>query len=367
MKFARSWELAESGALNERSLAFLKAELLCYGIKSKRIYHGRKGGAGPAGGRFLVMPDGDVLNIPMIGEFVSDSPFELKKHDGGWMLYRGRKPLLKAPLLPQPKFYNKKTSDGIPMKQIAKLHGKDCLATTLLSRCWRWRQGKRCKFCAIEVYEEDKPIIKKTGKQLTEVAVAAMREGIAGHMTITIGTTPEPGRGATLLADAVRAIKNTVDIPVEVHLEPPADLRYLDLLKESGVDTVGMHIETFDEGTREEVCPGKVEVSQEEYIKAWSHAVNIFGKAQVNSFLVVGLGESDKTVLDGVRTLAKLGVMAYVVPLRPIPGTPLSHWKPPEPRRLLRIYLGMGKIFAKYDISPQQVKSGCARCRACGL
>ncbi len=367
MKFARSRKSGKFRAFDEESVALLKAELLCYGAKSKRIYRGRKGGAGPAGGRSLVLPDRDVLNVPMMGEFIRDSPFDLKKHDGGWMLYRGRKPLPGVYLLPLPKFYRRKTSDGIPMKRIAKLHGKDCLATTLLSKCWRWGQGKGCKFCAIEVYEEDKPVIKKTGKQLADVAEAAMEEGVAGHMTITTGTTPEPDRGAIMLADAVRAIKNRVDIPIEVHLEPPADLQYLDLLKESGADTVGMHVETFDEGIRKEMCPGKAEVGQEEYIKAWSYAVNLFGKAQVNSFLMVGLGESDETVLGGVRTLAELGVVAYVVPLRPIPRTPLSHRKPPEPQRLFRIYLEMGKIFDEYGISPQHVKSGCARCRACGL
>lgn len=366
MKFARHRGSAEFGPLDEKSLALLKTELLCYGVRSHGIYRGRKGGAGPAGGRSLALPDGDVLNIPMQGEFIRVSPFELKEQDGGWMLYRGQKQLLGVSLLPLPKFYRKKTSDGIPMKRIAKLHGRDCLATTLLSKCWRWRQGKGCKFCAIEVYGEDEPTIRKTGKQLAEVAEAAMGEG-ARHMTITTGTTPKPDRGATVLANAVRAIKSRVEIPIEVHLEPPADLRYLDLLKESGADTVGMHIETFDEGIRKEVCPGKAEIGQAEYLKAWSHAVDRFGKAQVNSFLMVGLGGSDETVLGGVKTLAKLGVMPYVVPLRPIPRTPLSHRKPPEAKRLFRIYLEMGKIFGEFDISPEQVKSGCARCRACGL
>ena len=367
MRSEHPWKSSGSVAFDEQSLDFLRMELLCYGVRSKRIYRGRKGGAGPAGGRCFILPNGEVVDAPMIGEFIKDSPFELKKHDGRWTVYRERKPLEGISLLPLPKFYNKKTSDGIPMRKIAKLHGKDCLATTLLSRCLRWRQSKQCKFCAIEIYGERNPLIRKTGQQLAEVAMEAKGEGVAKHMTITTGTTLGPDRGAVLLADAVREIKERVDIPMHVHLEPPADLRYLDLLKKSGVDTVGMHIETFDEKIRKEICPGRVEVGQKEYKKAWSYAVDLFGRAQVSSWLFVGLGESDETVLNGVRTLTEMGVIAHVIPLRPIPGTPLGHWKPPEPQRLFRIQLEVRKIFSEYCISPKQVKSGCARCRACGI
>ena len=361
------WNSAGSEVFDDRSLAYLKAELLCYGVKSERIYRGRKGGAGPAGGRSIALPDGSVVETPMRGEFIRDSPFELKRQEQGWMLFKEGEPFVEVSLLPFPKFYRKKTSNGIPMHRIAKLHGKDCLATTLLSRCFRWRQGKQCKFCAIEIYGGDKPLVRKTGEQLAEVAKTAIEEGVAGHMTITTGTTASPDRGASLLADAVRKVKEKVDIPIEVHLEPPADLRYLNLLKKSGVDTLGMHIETFDEEIRNEVCPGKAEISREEYVKAWSHAVNLFGKAQVNSFLLVGLGESDEVILKGVRSLAKLGVIAHVLPFRPIAGTTLEYREPPEPKRLIRIYQEMGRIFTEHGISPQLVKSGCARCRACGL
>ena len=87
MRFEHPWKSSES-TFDEQSLDFLRMELLCYGVRSKRIYRGRKGGAGPAGGRCFILPNGDVVDAPMMGEFIKDSPFELKKHDGRWTVYR---------------------------------------------------------------------------------------------------------------------------------------------------------------------------------------------------------------------------------------------------------------------------------------
>lgn len=345
----------------------MKIELLCRGARTKGIYRGRRWGAGPSGGRCVMFQDGDVLNIPLRGRFVKKSPFELKGKDGRWEVYRSGKAMTSVSPIPLPRFYQKRTSDGIPMYKVAKLHGKDCLATTLLSTCWRWRQGKACKFCAIEIHGEKRPLIRKSGKQLAEAAKVAMEEGVAKHMTITTGTNPSPDRGAMMLAGVVEEIKGSVEIPIEVHLEPPEDLEVLDTLRGAGVDGVGIHLEFFDEKIRKEVCPGKAEIGREEYIKSWKEAVRTFGRLQVSSFLIVGLGESEQSVVGGIETLCKLGVVPHVVPFRPIPGTPLGDLDPPDPKRLVKIYEEMERMYKRYRISPRKVRSGCARCRACGI
>ena len=62
-------------------------------------------------------------------------------------------------------------------------------------------------------------------------------------------------------------------------------------LKEAGVDTVGIHIESFDFKILSQVAPAKAAMGLERYEKAWKMAVEIFGPNQVSSFLIVGLGE----------------------------------------------------------------------------
>ncbi|TDA29940.1 MAG: MSMEG_0568 family radical SAM protein, partial [Hadesarchaea archaeon] len=330
---------------------------------SRGTYRGRKGGVGPSGGRCMVFADGVVLNVPLRGNFVSRSPFELRE---GW-IWRGEERLVRVSLLPLPKFYRKKTSDGIPMHRVAKLHGRDCLATTLLSSCWRWAQGKACKFCAIQVYGEKDPLIRKTPEQLVEVAKAALEEGLVKHLLITTGTLATPDRGARVLAETVRKIREKVDLPTEVHLEPPEDPESLEELKEAGVDTVGMHLEFYDERVRRRVCPGKAEVPREQYFRRWREAVEIFGKWQVNSFLLIGLGESHMSLVEGVRAMLEMGVFPRPVPFRPTPGTPLGEVSPPKPSTLEKLLSEVEGEYRRAGALSAHIKSGCARCRACGL
>ncbi len=311
----------------------------------------------------MIFPDGVVLNVPFRGSFVSRSPFELRD---GWV-WKGKERLVEVSLIPFPRFYRRKTSNGIPMHRVAKLHGRDCLATTLLSSCWRWAQGKACRFCAIQVYGERDPLIRKTPEQLVEVARAAVEEGITKHLVITTGTLASPDRGARVLAETVRKVREKVDLPTEVHLEPPEDPESLEELKEAGVDTVGMHLEFYDERVRKEVCPGKAELPREEYFRRWEEAVEIFGKWQVNSFLLVGLGESDQSLLEGTKDLLGRGVFPRLVPFRPTPGTPLEGVPPPEPSRLERLLSQVEEEYRKRGALSARIKSGCARCRACGL
>jgi hypothetical protein len=50
----------------------------------------------------------------------------------------------------RPKFYDLTTADGVRYEQIARLHGKDVLATTVVQTCIRYAEDQRCRFCTIE-------------------------------------------------------------------------------------------------------------------------------------------------------------------------------------------------------------------------
>ncbi|MEM3012072.1 MAG: hypothetical protein QW084_01755, partial [Candidatus Hadarchaeales archaeon] len=91
------------------------------------------------------------------------------------------------------------------------------------------------------------------------------------------------------------------------------------------------------------------------------------GKWQVNSFLLVGLGESDRSLVEGARTLLGMGVFPRLVPFRPTPGTPLGRVSPPEPSRLERLFSETEGEYRRTGALSSRIKSGCARCRACGL
>lgn len=348
------------------NLAELKTELLCKGVRTEEnIEKGRKGGAGPAGGRYLILPNETVVNVPLWPPFVNRSDIILRRSDSGWSLFRGEEKITDVELIKPPRFYSRKTLSGQPMYKIALLHGKDCLATTLFQSCVHCSTGEGCKFCGIEVsLRSGATVLRKRPEDLVEVAGAALEEGVCNHVTLTTGTTGTPDRGAKILAEATRELKDHYDVPIHVQLEPPGE-NYLELLANVGADTVGIHIESFDRVVLKRVCPGKAKVSFEEYLEAWKKAVELFGEAQVSTYVIAGLGERDESILDGVETVVGLGVVPFLVPFRPIVGTEFEKRRPPSAGRMIALYERVAGILSDYGLNPLRNLAGCVRCGAC--
>lgn len=343
--------------------ARLKIKLLCRGVRTEEnIDRGRKGGAGPTGGRYFTLPDETCIEIPLQGKFVESSPFRLVQANGNWRVLQGARSLVEVKPVPRPRFYEKTTSDDTLMRKVAVLHGKDCLTSTVYSKCIYWSNGKQCKFCGIELWHSDR-LIKKQPRQLVEVAEEAFKEGAAKHITLTTGTPPGRDKGALMLAEATRAIKEHVDMPVHVQLEPPENTKFLEKLHHAGVDTVGIHIESFDQKVLSDVCPAKSNV--QDYFKAWESAVELFGEGQVSTFVIAGLGETDESILQGTDKAARMGVIPYLLPLRPVAGTVFEEAGPPSPKRMIKLYRSVVETLHKVGLDPRKSKAGCVRCGAC--
>jgi len=344
--------------------SILKTELLCLGARTNEgVEKGRKGGAGLPG-RCFILPSDVSVNIPLRGEFIKNSPFELLEHNDSWQLLKDGEFHSEIEALPRPKFYEKKTSDGTPMWKVALLCGRGCLASTVYQRCIYWRSNNQCKFCGIELsLRYGRTIELKTGMQLGEVAAEAAKDGLVEHLTLTTGTPREPDKGAKILSEATKGIKSAVNIPVHVQLEPPDDIAYLEILYGSGVDTVGIHVESFDDDVLKKVCPMKPSVS--EYLSVWKSAVKIFGEEQVSSFIIAGLGETDESVVDGAEQMSRIGVIPILLPLRPIVSTEFESQSPPRPERMVRLYRAVCEVLKSYGIDPRKNKAGCACCGSC--
>ncbi len=328
---------------------------------------GRRGGAGPSDDKAFMLA-GVAAMVPTLGDFARNSPYAVAAdQNGGYCLTHNGNPLMPVEFAPTPKFYGLTTKDGIPYSKIAVLHGRDVLATTVSQRCVRWRHdGERCQFCAIEYsLEGGRTIGLKTPEHLAEVAEAAVRLDGINHMVLTTGTLNYEDMGVRYLAKCVRAIKAVVDIGIQAQFEPPSNLDDMLMLRDAGTDTVGIHLESFDQATRERITPGKATISVERYFDAYQRAVEIFGRNQVSSYIIVGFGDSEETIVTGCSRLAEMGVYPFVVPLRPIIGTPLEGVTAPDPAFLQQIYRRVAAINLEYGLSYRNSKAGCTRCGAC--
>ena len=328
---------------------------------------GRRGGAGPSDDKAFMLA-GVAAMVPTLGSFAQNSPYAVvADENGAYNLTRDGIPLMPVEFAPTPQFYNLSTKEGIPYRKIAVLHGRDVLATTVSQRCVRWRhENERCQFCAIEnSLEAGLTVGLKTPEHLAEVAEAAMRLDGVRHMVLTTGTINYDDMGVKYLAKCIKAIKAVADIGIQAQFEPPTHLDDMLLLHEVGCDTVGIHLESFDQTTRERITPGKATISVERYFEAFKRAVEIFGRNQVSSYIIVGFGDGEETIVEGSRRLAEIGVYPFVVPLRPIIGTPLEHSSAPDPALMQRIYKQVAASNRQYGLSYKNSRAGCTKCGAC--
>jgi radical SAM protein (TIGR04043 family) len=269
----------------------------------------------------------------------------------------------------RPAFYDLTTADGIPYERLARLHGDDVLATTVVQTCVRYGEADRCRFCAIEQsLRSGATTAVKTPAQLAEVAEAAVRLDGVRQMVMTTGTSNGRDRGARHLARCVRAVKAAVPgLPIQVQCEPPEDLAVLSELRDAGADAIGIHVESLDDEVRRRWTPGKASVPLSRYREAWAECVRLFGPRAVSTYLLVGLGEDPDELVAGATELIAQGVYPFVVPYRPIPGT-LAYddgSPPPPPELLAGVTARVAEALRAAGMRGSDQAAGCAACGAC--
>jgi radical SAM protein (TIGR04043 family) len=346
-------------------------ELQSYGVRlvdPKAGIDSRRGGAGPSDHKAVTI-DGVTVMAPVHTAPAFQSPYLMEKPDAN-----GRSRIMRDGLLigeatfPQrPKFYALKTADGVPYSQIAVLHGRDVLATTVLQTCIRYQsRTKTCQFCAIgQSLAAGRTVERKTPTQLAEVAKAAVELDGVKHMVMTTGTPPGKDRGAAILAESAAAVKAAVDLPIQVQCEPPDDTAWFGRLRNAGADALGMHLEAVTEPVRARIMPGKAQVSVERYFSAFAAATPVFGRAQVSSYILAGLGDTAQEILAVCERMVAIGVYPFVVPFVPISGTPLESHPAPTAAFMHAILNPLARMLINGGLKSPDVKAGCAKCGAC--
>ncbi|HSI31027.1 MAG TPA: radical SAM protein, partial [Miltoncostaeaceae bacterium] len=241
-------------------LKTLAVELQSLGVRTSHRDEGpgatRAGGAGPSDAGFIWL-DGAPLTVPVHGDYVASSPYELVLAGSGraGTLMRDGVEVGPVRMHPRPRIYDLETAAGVPYWKIALMH-LDSLASTVFQRCVYWGTHEQCHFCAIGTsLQNGRTVPVKTPALLAEVAEAAARLDGAKDVTLTTGTPNRDDRGAPYMARCAEAIRDASGLPVQVQIEPPADFAWFGALKESGVEALGLHLEVWDEDVLARVAP----------------------------------------------------------------------------------------------------------------
>jgi radical SAM protein (TIGR04043 family) len=236
----------------------------------------------------------------------------------------------------------------------------------------RYDEADRCRFCAIEAsLDAGATTAVKTPAQLAEVAEAAVRLDGVNQMVMTTGTSAGRDRGARHLARCVRAVAAAVpQLPIQVQCEPPApeDLAAISDLRAAGAASIGIHVESLDDAVRERWMPGKATVPLGQYWAAWAEAVRVFGRNQVSTYLLIGLGEDAAELVAGAGELIAMGVYPFVVPFRPLAGTlavDVDHSPAPSADLVADVTARVAASLVAAGMRGSDQRAGCAACGAC--
>ena len=312
---------------------------------------------------YLKPPDGSDRLIPVFvlnGKATENTPFHLVKSNSHFEVWKGDEKFTEVVFMPRPKYYDKLTSDGVPMCKIAYIGEPGLFRTAVNQSCDYVKMGKACKFCAVTSWWNAS--LEKTATQVAEVAKAAFDEGVMEDMFVTTGTVLTDGRGIEAIVETMKQVRSKgVDVPIEAQFQPPLDYGYLQALKDVGVVTVSCNVECFDPSLREWLMPMKGQIPISKYTETWDKCRAIFGENEVFNTVVVGIGESDESILSGIEMAASHGVITLTEPLFAARESKLADSAPPDADRMLRIYEESAKIFRKHGLSPFGAGAGCAK------
>ncbi|MHA1637153.1 MAG: radical SAM protein [Candidatus Thorarchaeota archaeon] len=355
--------------MNAEDLLRLKIRLLTEGATiPEGHWQGRKGGAGPVGGRYFLLPNNRSIGIPIrqgkMAERFKSLPLEPTNDPIIWVYDKE----FELRLVPKPSFLDESNSEGIPFNQIALMHGDKCLATTVYQNCRHWSTGEQCRFCTIPTsLHSGQTTLEKTPDQIAEIVQAA--EDVATHVLLTTGTPDYDDVGIDRLINIAKGIREISDIPIAVQFEPPLDNEIMYDLASAGVNAVGIHLESADDSVRKEMTPGKTKYgSVEMYRDTWHFAIKHFGRGNVSTFLLHGLGENIETTLAFIEDISKIGVFPIVAPVRPSPSSQLADFTPTYVGKLetsIQFYKEIGKILYSEKLNPMNTIGGCSRCGGC--
>ena len=219
-----------------------------------------------------------------------------------------------------------------------------------------------CKFC---------PVPKLQGKiKSDEEVLDLVRHGLKSPglkaITITSGVWTTPEEEALRIVRIVGLIKKELagrDIPIGVSIY--ATDNSSELLKEAGAVEVKYNIETVDRELFDKVCPG---LSFDYIVQALEHAVEVFGRNHVASNILIGMGESDETVIEGMEMLAGKGVIPILRKTNPHPlRAGEVKVEPVSADRLLKLAREQRRILEKHGLDPTRALTGCVPCTGCDI
>ncbi len=142
------------------------------------------------------------------------------------------------------------------------------------------------------------------------------------------------------LAAFVKALKQHAAVPVSVSCQP-LNRENMRLLADAGVNRIGIALDAATERLFDEV-KGSIAGSPyrwEMQFRQLREAVEVFGKRNVSTHLIIGLGETEKEAVSLIQQCVDMSVLPALFAFTPVRGTALENKLQPQLEVYRRVQL----------------------------
>lgn len=226
-----------------------------------------------------------------------------------------------------------------------------------------------CLFCTSRKLSKD--VTKSLEMdQVVEMVLEAERKGGVKGVAFTsavVGSIEETIERFIYVIHKVRQALPDMPIGVEPYVGSFEDI---DRLHEAGANEIKINVESFDPSIIAIACP---KLDLEKQLEFLGHAVIVFGRGKVTSNIIIGLGETDRNVLEGVHTLASMGIVPSIRALkvnntnRPALEKALGKLDPVTPERLIHLNQEAKLILIAHGLTTRTYQTMCHECTCCDL
>lgn len=293
------------------------------------------------------------------------TPFRLEVSDTGApvLLHDGEK-VTEVTFPPASRFYEQKTSSGLPYLGNAVLQALDFLSFQCLWSCDYAKAGYPCQFCySGGVFErlarkrKPDPTVP-TPQDVAEITdYAVNKEKAAKHLQLTGGSTMNTQAECQIIREILDQIDNVVglkNIPGEVlvYTTPPSNPETVDQVFEAGASRIACSLEVWNENLAETITPGKWKFSgRQRYLDCLKYIARKYGPNKACSSFVVGI-EPAESYLEGAEYLAAQGIVPIASIWVPFGRPVMGRMQPPGLDYYRKVKEGLANVYAKYGIEP---------------
>jgi len=305
--------------------------------------------AGLGSGVELVLSRDLYVNVPTQESFTKESPFSLVKSEGSYWVTMEDFSRAPVALATRPKFYDHKTTSGVPMPRVGVMQG-----TTLgiypgrVCGFWEMTPRVNCKFCSTGLNVGHSEESGKSVQDVVDVCQAAKKMDGVTFVHFNTGYYPEDA--LDVVAPYVEAVKKATGLLIGVQCPPSPDLSKYDQLRRMGADHFSFCYELHNPEEFQRVCPGKAEhLGQQRFFDALQYTSRLMGKGRVSGEIIAGLEPLEDTYA-AIDYITGIGAFPTVCIFRPLLGTDSEDWPSPSVDEMRKVFQHLYRKLKEHSI-----------------